>query len=195
MLAAAPLITTQTIVVETATAPMEDGIRGHPGCWNLPLRFALPATATPQPPRLTATAVPYTPAPAGSWMALADLPRAINSVVWDPTNPQVVYAGTGDYAGSGSGVYKSEDGGVSWRSAAVGLPYKAVLALAIAPGEPPVLYALAYNEVYASTDGAQTWVYRGNVEGFTGSGPFQLLPSADGKVLFAAGGIWPPAAQ
>jgi photosystem II stability/assembly factor-like uncharacterized protein len=191
MLAAAPLVITQTIVAQAASVPMETVMVVTLAVESTAAAL-LPATVTPQPPRLTATAIPYTPAPAGSWVALADLPRAINSVVWDPANPQVVYAGTGDYAGSGSGVYKSEDGGMSWRSAATGLPYKAVLALAIAPSAPPVLYALAYNEVYASNDGAQTWVYRGNVEGFTGSGPFQLLPSTDGKALFAVGGYGLP---
>ena len=150
------------------------------------------ATATPQPPRSTATMAPYTPAPAGSWMMLSDLPRTINAVVWDPVNPQVVYAGTGDYGGSGAGVYKSEDAGLSWRSVASGLPYKAVHAMAIARSEPPVLYVVAKNEVYASTDSAQTWSYRGSYEGFPGSGPFQLLPSANGKVLFAAGGYGLP---
>jgi photosystem II stability/assembly factor-like uncharacterized protein len=189
MVAAAPLVSTETIVVQITTAPMEAvSVATMEPTAAVPLL----ATTTLQPPRLTVTAVPYTPAPAGSWMALVDLPRAINSVIWDPTNPQVVYAGTGDYAGSGSGVYKSDDGGRNWRSATAGLPYKAVLALAIAPSTPPVLYALAYDEVYASTDSAQTWVYRGNVEGFTGSGPFQLLPSADGKTLFAVGGFGLP---
>jgi len=189
MVAAAPLISTQTIVVQTATARLEPVLVAtiEPTADVL-----LPVTATLQSPRLTATAVPYTPAPGGSWLALDDLPRAINCTIWDPANPQVVYAGTGDYSGSGSGVYKSEDAGVTWHSAAVGLPYKQVVALAIAPGEPAILYALAYNEVYASTDGAQTWVYRGNMEGFTGSGPFQFLLSADGKVLFATGGYGLP---
>jgi photosystem II stability/assembly factor-like uncharacterized protein len=132
------------------------------------------------------------PIPIGNWQPITDLPRSINSLAWDSSAPGVVYAGTGDYAGSGAGVYKSEDAGLSWRSVASGLPNKSVIALAIARSEPPVLYVLAYDEVYASSDGAQTWTRRGSVEGFTGSGPFQLLPSGDGKVLFAAGGYGLP---
>jgi photosystem II stability/assembly factor-like uncharacterized protein len=85
------------------------------------------------------------------------LPRYIKALVVDPTNPQVVYAGTGRFD-SGSGVYKSEDAGLTWRLAVNGLPKEVVEALAFSHDASPILYAQVGNdEVYASTDGAQSW--------------------------------------
>ena len=119
-----------------------------------------PPTATPVPPAASAT--DGLSLPAGSWQPVADLPRQINALVADPTNPQVLYAGTGD-AGSGSGVYKSEDAGLTWRLAADGLPSEDVEALAISHGDPPLLYASAGGEAFASADGAESWTSFGDI--------------------------------
>ncbi len=140
-----------------------------------------PAQRTPLPP--TATSAP--PPPTGRWAAIADLPRGISSVVWDPNNPQVVYAGTGNFSGSGNGLFKSTDGGQTWQDVSSGLPLKAINALTIG-GNPATLYALVYQELYASADGAQTWERRGQLDGFTGTGPYQLVIAGD--ALFAVGG-------
>src|SRR4030095_3145319 len=56
-----------------------------------------------------------------SWMAFGDLlPNvAVSSLAFDPTNPQVIYSGTGEgYFNSdstrGAGIFKTTDGGSSW---------------------------------------------------------------------------------
>jgi photosystem II stability/assembly factor-like uncharacterized protein len=77
-------------------------------------------------------------------------------LVIDPSNPAILYAGTGG-ASSGDGVYKSADGGVSWRGVWNGAG-RGVRALAIAPSNPAVLYVATGNSgVYKSADGGASW--------------------------------------
>src|SRR3954467_4905167 len=70
----------------------------------------------------------------------------------DPNNPQIVYAAlwesreapweNGVFNGEGGGIFKSTDGGKTWRQLAKGLPGNIVQAnLAIAPSAPNILFA------------------------------------------------------
>ncbi len=61
----------------------------------------------------------------------------INALVVDPSAPATLYAGTS----SGTGVFKSIDGGASWDATNVGLTSKSVFALALAPNNPSTVYA------------------------------------------------------
>ncbi len=71
----------------------------------------------------------------------------------DPTDPQVLYAGT-----RGSGIYKSLDGGLSWHAANTGLGSLSINSLAIDPQTHTTLYAGMYkNQIYKSTDGGASW--------------------------------------
>jgi len=124
----------------------------------------------PTAPTLTPTPKPSTSAPpSGSWQRITTLPRQINSFAVDPTNPRILYAGTGD-SGSGSGVYKSEDAGQAWKLAAAGLPSEDVSALAVSRAAPTTLYAMVgvRGYVYASSDGAQSWTRIGDSALFGG---------------------------
>ena len=133
---------------------------------RVPTLTAMPApTDRPQPTLTSAPAVEPTltptvgPAqPIGEWQPLSDLPRSINTFVVDPSNPKVLYAGTGEN-GSGSGVYKSEDGGVTWQLAANGLPAADVKALALNSSNPRQLYAMVdvRGEIYTSPDAGANW--------------------------------------
>jgi photosystem II stability/assembly factor-like uncharacterized protein len=133
-----------------------------------------------------ATGEPHPNLPSGNWQPLSDLPRYINDLVVDPQNPQLLYAGTGS-AGSGSGVYKSEDGGMTWRLAANGLPSEDVVALALSSAQPPILYALVgvRGDVYASTDSAQSWTHLGNSGIFGGFEHWMGVDPLDNNVIFA----------
>lgn len=61
---------------------------------------------------------------------------SINSLVIDPSTSAVLYAAT-----AGSGVYKSVNGGISWRSITSGLTHSWVSALAIDPSNQNTIYA------------------------------------------------------
>jgi len=92
----------------------------------------------------------------------------------DPANPEVVYASLWEvrlgpwedgnqYSGTGGGVFKSTDGGKTWRALANGLPKGIIQAdLAIAASQPSRLYAsVATNEpgvgIYRSDDAGENW--------------------------------------
>jgi photosystem II stability/assembly factor-like uncharacterized protein len=96
-------------------------------------------------------------------------------VEFAPQNPDVLYAALWDhregpwenaaFAGPGSGLYKSEDGGTTWRRLTTGLPGAAQglgrVGVGIAPSEPRRLYATVDARegggLYRSDDAGETW--------------------------------------
>ena len=90
----------------------------------------------------------------------------------DPNNPAIVYAAlwesregpweNGVFNGNGGGIFKSVDGGKTWRQLTKGLPDNIVQAnLAIAPSAPKTLFAAVrtktIGKLYRSDDGGETW--------------------------------------
>ncbi len=90
----------------------------------------------------------------------------------DPSNSEIVYAAlwesregpweNGVFNGKGGGIFKSIDGGKTWRQLTKGLPDNIVQAnLAIAPSAPKTLFAAVKTEtiakLYRSDDGGETW--------------------------------------
>jgi photosystem II stability/assembly factor-like uncharacterized protein len=89
----------------------------------------------------------------------------------DPSNPLIVYATTWEFrrlpysfnsGGQGSGVYKSMDGGKSWKELTNGLPSKPFgrVAFALAPSAPNNLLAIVESKetgLYISQDGGEHW--------------------------------------
>jgi photosystem II stability/assembly factor-like uncharacterized protein len=95
-----------------------------------------------------------------------------SDVVIDPGNSQVVYAAlwesregpweNGAFDGDGGGIFKSTDGGKTWRQLTKGLPGNIVQAnIAIAPSVPKTLFAAVrtktISKLYRSDDGGETW--------------------------------------
>ncbi len=96
-----------------------------------------------------------------------------SDLVMEPGNPQVFYAGTWrvirtpyslESGGEGSGLWKSEDGGETWKdiTASKGLPKGVwgIVGVAVAPSNPDKVYAILENEkggLYASTDAGKSW--------------------------------------
>jgi photosystem II stability/assembly factor-like uncharacterized protein len=110
-------------------------------------------------------AAPAQGAAGGDWRQLTDLPGHINAWVIDPNNPRVMYAGTGEL-GSGAGVFKSEDAGVTWRLMPGTERLGVATALSIGPAGAPTLYALLGQQIFASHDGAATWTPLGKDDHF-----------------------------
>jgi photosystem II stability/assembly factor-like uncharacterized protein len=84
------------------------------------------------------------------WEFLGPADDDVTSLVFDPTTPTTLYAAT-DYYG---GVYKSEDGGTTWRYLR-GSGFRG-RSLAIASTTPTTLYFYG-DGVYKSADGGETW--------------------------------------
>jgi photosystem II stability/assembly factor-like uncharacterized protein len=89
----------------------------------------------------------------------------------DPKNPKIVYASMWQFrrtawsfssGGPGSGLFKSTDGGETWKRLTKGLPEGELgrIAIAIAPSKPEVVYATVEAEksaIYRSDDRGENW--------------------------------------
>ena len=109
-------------------------------------------------------------------------------LAFDPRNAQTVYGvlwasrrppwTTGNsYGAAGSGLYKSEDGGKTWRELTKGLPSGSDLGrigIAIAPSDPKRMYAMVQSEsaggVYRSDDAGESWTHVNSEERVCGRG-------------------------
>jgi len=120
----------------------------------------------------------------GHWQAALELPRVINMLAISPANPKLVFATAGDYSNPG-GVYKSEDGGLTWQATSQGLPNKGAGQLAFAAGSSPGLLAAIGSDIYASRDNAVTWSKVGSVGSGGGLEVKMFAASADRQTTFA----------
>jgi photosystem II stability/assembly factor-like uncharacterized protein len=135
-----------------------------------------------------------------------------NDVLLDPSDPNTVYATlwqqqesfreSGEFGGSsGEGIYKSTDGGDTWRPLTNGLPAVIEANLAVAPSNPRVIYAMvsglpAAGEgadratttgvvgLYKSTDAGENWTPVNVPEGPVGD----ATPHVDTRPLARIGG-------
>ena len=117
-----------------------------------------------------------------SYPPLPVQPHRFLSLAVDPTNPDVVYAGT-----VRSGVYKTADGGATW-AGPYGPQEREVMTLAIDPSNTSTLYAgLAGQGLYKSTDGGLTWAYSGSGIQYAITQAIHIDPS-NPSVVYAVGG-------
>lgn len=106
---------------------------------------------------------------------------AIGAVEIDPSNPNIVWVGTGESSnqynsGYGDGVYKSEDGGKSWKN--MGLTNSEHIGgIAIDPNNSNVVFVAAMGSlrreggdrgIFKTTDGGKTWENVLRVSDYTG---------------------------
>jgi photosystem II stability/assembly factor-like uncharacterized protein len=123
---------------------------------------------------------------------------SIGCVALDPANPAVVWVGTGENNNQrsvayGDGVYKSEDGGKSWKN--MGLKTSEHIAkIIVHPNNSSIVYVAAYGPVwseggergvYKTTDGGATWTCIKEVSAYTGCNDLIMDPR-DPDVLYAA---------
>jgi len=100
-----------------------------------------------------------------------DADTGCSDLALDPQDPSILIAGLWQFrrtpwsftsGGKGSGLYKSTDGGETWRPLRNGLPAgeKGRIAVAVAPSRPSVVYALVEAEktaLYRSDDVGENW--------------------------------------
>jgi len=127
--------------------------------------------------------------------------QAIGALAVAPSNPRIVWAGTGeawairDADVMGDGVYKSTDAGATWQH--VGLPETGRIGrIIIHPTNPNIVFVCALGRatgpqdergVFRTKDGGTTWQKVLFVDRNTGCSGLSIDPS-DPKVLFA--GTW-----
>ncbi len=122
---------------------------------------------------------------------------SIGCIAIDPQNSNVIWVGSGENNNQrsvsyGDGIYKSEDGGKSWKN--VGLKESEHIGMiAIDPNNPAVVYVAAYGPlwsdggdrgIYKTTDGGNTWKKILSVSKYTGFNEIHLDPR-QGNVLYA----------
>jgi photosystem II stability/assembly factor-like uncharacterized protein len=80
----------------------------------------------------------------------------VGSLFMNPTNPDILLAGTGTaWASPGGGVYLTTNGGRTWKQTlSVGLMIESV---EFSTTNPQIAYAGGFQEVYRSEDGGSTW--------------------------------------
>ena len=135
--------------------------------------------------------------------------QSIGAVTIDPTNPKVVWVGTGESwtrnsVSVGDGIYKSTDGGENWTD--MGLKEsERIVKIIVDPTAPNTVYACVPGKlwsdspdrgVYKTTDGGATWhqILDGATAARNGGNPLSTgcsmisMDSKDSKTLYA--GMW-----
>ncbi len=107
-----------------------------------------------------------------TWKPLFDSQKSysIGCVTIDPNNPHVIWVGTGEniggrHVGYGDGIYRSNDGGGSWKN--MGLKESQHISkIIVHPANPDILWVAAQGPLwnkgderglYKTTDGGKTW--------------------------------------
>jgi photosystem II stability/assembly factor-like uncharacterized protein len=122
----------------------------------------------------------------------------IGAMAIAPSNPKIIYVGTGDSAPrntflTGEGMYRSSDGGRKWTY--IGLGETHIISwILVAPNNPDVVYVAALGHlfgsnpqrgVFKSTDGGKTWKKILYVDEATGAVSMAMDPT-NPQVVYAA---------
>ncbi len=122
---------------------------------------------------------------------------AIGAVRYDPTNTNVIWVGTGEssnHANSayGDGIYKSEDGGKSWKNMGI-KESEHIGGIAIDPNNSNIVYAAAMGPlrreggdrgIFKTTDGGKTWENVLKINEYTGCYQVHMDPRYS-NILYA----------
>jgi photosystem II stability/assembly factor-like uncharacterized protein len=135
-----------------------------------------------------------------TWQALfEDQPNpSIGDVTLAPSNPSIVYVGTGEAnnrqsSSWGDGVYKSMDGGATWKHLGLDATHH-VGRIVVHPTDPDIVYVAAMGDlwgpnqergVFMSKDGGATWNQTLIIDADTGVSDIAIDPQSP-NILYAA---------
>lgn len=138
-----------------------------------------------------------------SWRSIFDDQdvSSIGAIAIAPSNPDVIWVGTGETFvirpahAMGDGIYKSEDGGMSWVN--MGLEKSGRIGrVIIHPTNPDIVYAAALGHtfgpqeergVYKTTDGGKTWKRILFIDADTGAADIAIDPKNPDRLMV---GMW-----
>jgi photosystem II stability/assembly factor-like uncharacterized protein len=89
-----------------------------------------------------------------TWQELGPEDESVSAVVPDPSDPLRIFAG------SGRGVFRTDDHGANWALEVTGMVATNVRSIAVDPKHPQTVYAIV-DGLLKSVDGARTWVETG----------------------------------
>ncbi|MFZ0819990.1 MAG: hypothetical protein WAM91_07960 [Candidatus Acidiferrales bacterium] len=125
----------------------------------------------------------------------------VAAVVGVPGNPNIIYVGA-----AGGGVWKTTDGGITWRAISESFPTASIGAIALAPQNPSWVWVgtgegnprndvLTGHGIFFSSDAGASWKPMGLET--TGQIPVVLVSPADANTVFVAsiGHAWGPNAD
>jgi len=117
---------------------------------------------------------------------MASMALGVNGLAVDPTNSDVVYAGTT------KGLYKSTDQGEHWAKIEGSIQNSYVSAIQMDPSQPSTLYLATSDRVQKSEDSGATWIPKINGLAATSIRSLQISPG-DPHVLYVGtngGGLY-----
>lgn len=123
-----------------------------------------------------------------------DEATGVSGLSMDPSNPRILYAATWEHrrypwyvksGGPGSSVYKSTDGGETWKKITKGLPeMMGKIGIAVSPANPQRVFAIIESEkaesgLYRSDDSGANWKLMSNSQSITSRSWYYMEVAAD----------------
>src|SRR5579863_2336382 len=126
-----------------------------------------------------------------TWKPLTDAqPSMANgAIALDPSNPDIVYVGTGEENFAidsyyGAGILKSTNAGATWTNIVGPFLHAYIGGMAVSPTNNQVLLCSSDMGIWQSTDGAATWTLV-----LSGTGTAVLFDPTNGQIAYAALGM------
>ena len=132
------------------------------------------------------------------WQPLTDLlpTLAVCALAFDPANPEIIYAGTGEGyfngdATKGAGIFRSFDGGTTWRrlDGTGTADFQYVNDIVVSPNNSSRIYAATRRGIMRSIDGGASWTAVVNEQSNGGCTDLAIRLDRTTDVVLAACGL------